>query len=171
MDLKRNVGSAENHSQKKITAYIVDSTNAQTVENAPATYHQNKKESLTERLKPLLLSLLETQKTEWGYMALNTKEICRRVNGVSDRAFCHTVNVRQCLTQKSWSDKRGCAMVRYDQIPCKFKFQQVRSVLLKLTKENFIETFRGSGLDLKKIRNYKVVSSDSYRFYKIKEGS
>ena len=169
MDSKQNVGTATKTSQKQIIAYVADSTSALTVENVLVNLLKTRRKSLTERLKPLLLSLLKAQKTEWGYMALNTKEICSRVNNVSDRAFCHTVNVKKCLTEKSWSDKRGCAMVPYFQIPCQWKFQQVRHVLLRMVDERLLTTSRGRALDLKQMGKCKIVSSDSYRFYKMKE--
>ena len=167
MDLKRDVGTVTQNLEKWITAKPADSTSALTAENVLASYLQKSRAPLRKRLAPLLLSFLKTQKTEWGYMAVNTKEICRRVNGNVSRDFCHNVNIKSCLTKKSYSDKRGCAMVPYDKIPCKLKFQQVRSVLLWMAKIGIIITFRGKALDLKNMGKHKIVSSDRYRFFQL----
>lgn len=165
MDLKQNVGIVQQSLLSWTTAQHADITSVQVAENAVATSTPTKKESLTIRLKPLLLSFLETQKTEWGYMAVNTKEICRRVNGNVSRDFCHSINVKSCMTAKSYSDKRGCAMVPYAQIPCKIKFMQMRSALFKMEKEGLVKSFKGRALDLKNMGKHKVVSSDLYRFW------
>ena len=169
MDSKQNVGTATKTSQKQITAYVAGSTSALTVENVPANLLKTRKKSLTERLKPLLLSLLKAQKTEWGYMAMSTKEICRQLNGVKDRSFCHFAFQHSNKTEKSWSEKRGCRNLKRSVIPCKFSYKEIWRALQQLVKIGEVESFRGRGLDLKQMGKCKIVSSDSYRFYKMKE--
>jgi len=169
MDLKQNVGTAEQDSRKPNTAQNVDITSVQNVENAVATYPKKRRGQLTVVLKPLLLSLLKGQRTEWGYMAMGTKEICRSVNGVCDRSFCHFAFQHSNKTAKSWSEKRGCRNLKRAVIPCRYSYKEIWCVLQILVKEGLVKTFIGRGLDLKKVRNFKVVSSDRYRFYQFVE--
>lgn len=165
-DSKQNVGTATPTLLNWITAKNADSTSALNVESVLANYLETHGTQLRRRLAPLLLSFLKTQKTEWGYLAVNTKEICRRVNGDVSRDFCHTVNVETSKkTAKSYSEKRGCAMVPLAKIPCKIKFMQVRRVLFWMAKIGVIVTFRGKALDLKNMGKHKVVSTDRYRFF------
>jgi hypothetical protein len=123
------------------------------------------KKSWTSRLEPLVISLLKAQKTEWGYTALNTKEICRRLNKIKDRSFCHNVNSRELLTAKSYSAKRGCFDAKIADIPCIYKIRRVRYSLKKLEKQGKIKSFFGKGLDRKQMGKYIVISKDIYHYW------
>ena len=167
MDSKQNVGTATKPSQKRITVQNVDSSNVQLAENVPVNSVKTRRKSLTEPLKPLLLSLLETQKTEWGYTAMSTKEICRALNGAKKRDFCHFAFRHDNKTKGSWSQLRGCRNLKRSEITqhCQIWYQDVHRALMKLVKEGLVRTFKGRGLDLKNMGKHKVVSSDLYRFW------
>lgn len=171
MDLKQNVGTATNLSQKQTTAKNVDISSVPVVENAPVNLRKTRRKSLTEPLKPLLLSLLETQKTEWGYIAMSTKEICRALNGAKQRDFCHFAFRHDNKTKGSWSQLRGCRNLKRSEITqhCRIWYKDVQGALMKLVREGKVSTYKGRALDLKNMGKHKAVSSDLYRFWIVQE--
>jgi hypothetical protein len=167
MDLTQYVGTVTNPLPKPITANNADITSAQPAKNVVATYPKIKRKSLTTPLKPLLLSLLKQQKTEWGYTAMSTKEICRSLNGAKQRDFCHFAFRHDNKTKGSWSQLRGCRNLKREEIRqhCQIWYKDVQRALLELVKSGEIRTYKGRALDLKNMGNHKVVSSDLYRFW------
>lgn len=111
--------------------------------------------------------MLKQQKTEWGYTAMSTKEICRALNGAKQRDFCHFAFRHVNKTQGSWSQLRGCRNLKRAEIKqhCNVWYKDVQRALNELVKEGTVKTWMGRALDLKNMGNHKVVSSDLYRFW------
>ena len=122
----------------------------------------NENLSLTQ-LRHCVLELLTAQRG----VALNTKEICRRLNKIRERSFCHTVNDESVntvnLTAKSYSKLRGCFMSK--TIPCRVKIRDVWKALHQLLKLGKIKMKRGRGLDRRISAGRIQISTDRYVFW------
>lgn len=106
-----------------------------------------------------------------GYYALNQMDICRRINGVKDRSFCHKTGfVRPNLTAGSFSKSRGCKYLKREQYPCTLSNNQVKRRLNKLVESGILKQYRARSLDHKKSKIAVMVSRDLYTFYVISSG-
>ena len=127
----------------------------------------NQREKLSAiRLRLYLLEYLKRNKTVWGYMAISTKELCRRINRIKERSFCHNVNDDSTLTltKSSFSVKRGCMFAK--EVPCLYHVQEIYKQLKILKKKGFIVSYRGKGLDRQISRGFIRISRDVYRYWR-----
>ena len=117
-----------------------------------------------------ILKVLYNTKGVYGSAGMSTYEICRMLNNVKNRNFCHahrTYKTResgrfkgaQNPTVGCSNDVLGC---------CKIPLSKVKSALKALESKNLIFSRVVRATDIKRMRTFVQISKDYYRMWFLK---
>jgi len=114
-----------------------------------------------------VLKVLIHAKGIYGNKGINTYEVCRIINGVKNRSFCHKHRpfvLRENGNFKGAQDPRkSCSN---DTLHCcEVSFTKVSSTLKSLEKKKLVTSKRLKGMDIKRMPKFIQISRDYYRFW------
>jgi len=121
-------------------------------------------------LETQLLEILHNSKGLNGTRGINTYELCRTVNGIKNRRFCHAKRREQPKKNQPLSNYRGALDPTGDcsndtQNCCRTSFRSIIKALRRLEKQDKVKSKRAKSLDIKRFRTFAQISRDIYRFW------
>lgn len=123
---------------------------------------------MSTQLRIKILDILNNIKGVVGTRGVSTYEVCRLVNGIKQRSFCH--KHRRFVIRKDREHYKGAQDPRGDcsnetQNCCEVSYREVHQALKTLERKHFVKSRRAKALDIKRMPNKVQISRDTYRFW------
>ncbi len=122
-------------------------------------------------LEESLLSILKRKPLGNYTERISTFELCRLLNGVRERRFCH----KHRTSEKRGNGNFGGAQnptcdCSNDIVPsCRISWRTTFQSLLKMERRGVVHSSRRRCIDTKRMPNSVQISKDTYRLWEIEE--
>lgn len=102
---------------------------------------------------------------------ISTFEVCRLLNGIKNRNFCHKNRTSETRKDRHYGGARNptCDCSNNVTHCCQISWRQTYQTLLKLERREVISSSRKRCIDIKRMPSTIQISRDTYRLWEIKQ--